>query len=71
MRRIEELRAMLREILSAQTQAELSALYVRHVGYCPFADDENAEFENVRETLADFIREICYSEGIHWADVSG
>lgn len=69
--RVEELRAMLAEINAAAGQSELSALYVRHIGYCPFEDDPTETVDSVRDVLRDFIREVCASEGIHASEVFG
>lgn len=68
--RLEELRAMLAEIQNASTPAELSALYVRHIGYDIFEDDPASDFDDAQSTLEDFIKEVAVSEGFHWADLA-
>lgn len=68
--RVDELRAMLLEIQSAETNAQLSALYVRHIGYDVFEDDPGADFDDIQSCLEDFIREVAHTEGIHWDEVT-
>ena len=68
--RIEEVRAMLAEIENASTPADLSALYVRFVGYDIFEDDPTADFDDVQETLTDYIKEVAVSEGFKWSEIA-
>lgn len=68
--RVQELRAILADINSAD-QSRLSELYKIHIGYCPFDDDPSAIVESVKDDLDDFIREVAYSEGIHYGDIGG
>jgi hypothetical protein len=71
--RVEEIRDMLAEIEAADDAETLGALYLRHIGYDIFKEpqegDNTEDFDDIRMVLTDFIREVAYSEGIHWADI--
>ncbi len=68
--RVQELRDILADINSAD-KARLIQLYITHIGYNPFEDNPEETIESAADTLADFVREVCCSEGIHCADVFG
>lgn len=64
-----EARAMLADIQSAQTLADLDALYVNWIGYSIVVDGSSATFEEVRDILDDYIVEFCYGSDIDPSEV--
>ena len=66
MSRIEALRNRVRRIKDADAK-ELKRLYEYLIGYDPFEEGETAE--SVRATLLDYVKEECYSMGVHVSEV--
>jgi hypothetical protein len=67
--RMQELRTMLATIENAVTCAELSKLYILHIGYDIFEDDPSLEFDDVQSNLVDFVKEVSTSEGFRWPEL--
>lgn len=66
MNRIEALRQQAEQINSADLQG-LTDLYEDLIGYDPFEEGETTE--SVRATLLDYVKEECYSMGVHMSEV--
>ena len=66
MNRIEALRNRVQRIKDADAK-ELKRLYEYLIGYDPFEEGETPE--SVRETLLDYVKEECYSMGVHVSEV--
>ena len=66
MNRIEILRKRVQRIKDADTK-ELKRLYEYLIGYDPFEEGETDE--SVRATLLDYVKEECYSIGVHVSEV--
>ena len=64
--RLETLRKRVQRIKAADTK-ELKRLYEYLIGYDPFEEGETAE--SVRATLLDYVKEECYSMGVHVSEV--
>ena len=69
MAQIKNLKASVEQIKTAVDQQALATLYVEMVGYDPFEDEPANTVQEVRETLLDFVRELCFESGVHCADV--
>ena len=63
--RVEQLRAMLAEIETAQTLAQLQLLSVRYIGH----DNAGEDSQELRAILVDFMREVAAAENIHWSEL--
>lgn len=61
--------AMWTDLRAAKDKADLDRLYVEWVGYSIFEDDPNETEDGVRAILVDYIKEFCYSTGVHVDDV--
>ena len=66
MRQIDLLCARVTRIKDADAN-ELKSLYEYLIGYDPFEEGETAE--SVRATLLDYVKEECYSMGVHVSEV--
>ena len=61
--------AMWTDLRAAQSALDLAFLYTDWIGYDPFEDDPNQTEDEVRAILTDYIKEFCYSTGVHVDDV--
>ena len=66
MRQIDLLCARVTRIKDADAN-ELKSLYEDLIGYDPFEEGETTE--SVRATLLDYVKEECYSMGVHVSEV--
>ena len=66
MRQVDVLCARVQHITDADA-SELSALYKDLIGYDPFEEGETDG--SVRATLLDYVKEECYSMGVHVSEV--
>lgn len=66
MDRIETLRKRVQRIKDADAE-ELKRLYEYLIGYDPFEEGET--YESVKATLLDYVKEECYSMGVHVSEV--
>jgi hypothetical protein len=66
---LERLREYAQRMELAETREDLDALYVDIVGYSLLEDEPDATEEHLRDMCDGFLREECYSLGIHCDDV--
>jgi hypothetical protein len=66
---IQTLSAHVAAIQSADTREAVGLIYADLVGYDCAADDPDAGLEDLRALALGYIRECCYEEGVHVADV--
>ena len=65
--RIKELRAMLSQVLTA-TDSEIGPIYLAWIGHDPVAEGE-VSADEARAILRDYVKELCYAEGVHCSEV--
>ncbi len=66
---LERLREYAQRMEFAETREDLGRLYEDIVGYNLLDDEPDATEEHLREMCDGFLREECYSLGIHCEDV--
>lgn len=66
---VAQIQAMATALSGAKTIGDLDALYVEWIGYSAVEDDAEATEASLRETLGDYIREVCYAAGVHVSTV--
>ena len=67
--RVAQLTETLRQLRAAQQPAQIGRIYADIVGYDSHEDDPGASLEDLRGMATDYLREVCFSEGIHCADI--
>lgn len=63
--------AMWEALQGAKTLEALDALNVEWIGHSRVEDDPAVDAYTLRDDLQDYIREVCYSTGVHCEDVFG
>lgn len=58
-----EASAMVEDLNTAETLADLDALYVNWIGYSTLEDEPNQTADDVRAVLRDYIKEFCAATG--------
>ncbi len=58
------LRACVHSIQRAQSREAIGRVYEELVGYRLDEDDADADLEDLRAFALDYVRELCYAEGI-------
>lgn len=59
-------RRMVAQLAVADTREQLAALYLDWIGYSPLeeAQDSTPIADEMRDTLRDYIKEVCYATGV-------
>lgn len=63
------LREYAQKLEYAESQEDLRKLYEEMSGHNSAADDPSASFEDLRKLCHDYLKEECFSAGIHCDDV--
>jgi hypothetical protein len=66
---LDRLREYAQRVELSETREDLGKLYEDIVGYNLLEDEPDATIEHMRDMCAGFLREECYSLGIHCEDV--
>jgi hypothetical protein len=66
---IKGLRQDAQAFLCATSREEIGKLYAQLVGHDCAADDPDADIEDLRQLGVDYVKECCYSRGIHCRQV--